>query len=128
MQLIRINDSYKKLKRLHNGALSTMRNPVTPHAFRTVGLHKSALSLLALAVLSAAGWSGVLHAASASDAEGTAASTRTAGLYAFDISQQPLASALNEFSRITGWQVGVSSDLANKWHATPQTLVVPRLP
>ncbi|MCQ3029195.1 TonB-dependent hemoglobin/transferrin/lactoferrin family receptor [Pseudomonas syringae] len=90
-----------------------MRNPVTPHASRTAGLHKSALSLLTLAVLSAAGWSGALHAANASEADATTASTRTAGVYAFDISQQPLATALNEFSRITGWQVGVSSELAN---------------
>lgn len=90
-----------------------MRNPVTPHASRPAGLHKSALSLLTLAVLSAAGWSGTLHAATASEVDTAAAPTRTAGVYAFNITQQPLASALNEFSRVTGWQVGVSSELAN---------------
>lgn len=90
-----------------------MRNPVTPDLLPMAGLQKSALSLLTLAVLCAASGSGAVHAASANEQDTPATSTRTAGLYSFKIAQQPLASALNEFSRITGWQVGVSSQLAN---------------
>jgi hemoglobin/transferrin/lactoferrin receptor protein len=90
-----------------------MRNPATPNASRPAGLQKSALSLLTLAVLSASGWSSALHAATPSEADAPATSTRTAGVYSFNIAQQPLVSALNEFSRVTGWQVGFSSELAN---------------
>lgn len=63
-----------------------------------------ALSLLTVAVLAAG-----LHSASAAAAEQSA---RVAGSYQFSIKQQPLVSALNEFSQATGWQVGMSSDLA----------------
>lgn len=79
--------------------------PLTAHT----GLQKFALSLLTLAVLTGATWSGTVHAATASDTS----TARAAGTYSFAIAQQPLASALNEFSRITGWQVGMTSDLAN---------------
>ncbi|SHM77732.1 hemoglobin/transferrin/lactoferrin receptor protein [Pseudomonas asturiensis] len=64
------------------------------------------LSLLTLAVLSAG-----LPMTSASAADENAHPTRAAGTYAFSIERQPLVSALNAFSRVTGWQVGVSSDL-----------------
>ncbi|TDV69892.1 TonB-dependent receptor [Pseudomonas sp. LP_7_YM] len=50
-----------------------------------------------------------LHSAPAAATESLA---RVAGNYPFSIKQQPLVSALNEFSQATGWQVGMSSDLA----------------
>ncbi|UZA70653.1 TonB-dependent receptor [Pseudomonas viridiflava] len=64
------------------------------------------LSLLTLAVLGAG-----LPMTSASAANTHAQPTRAVGTYTFAIERQPLVSALNEFSRVTGWQVGVSSDL-----------------
>jgi hemoglobin/transferrin/lactoferrin receptor protein len=70
--------------------------------------HRSrfAPSLLAIAVL--AGGVQILPAQAAQD---EAQLARPAGTYAFSIPRQPLVSALNEFSRVTGWQVGVSSQL-----------------
>ncbi|MCQ9469905.1 TonB-dependent hemoglobin/transferrin/lactoferrin family receptor [Pseudomonas alliivorans] len=65
------------------------------------------LSLLTLAVLGTS-----LPVTSADAANADAQPTRASGTYAFSIERQPLVSALNEFSRVTGWQVGVSSDLA----------------
>ncbi|WP_440093185.1 TonB-dependent receptor [Pseudomonas syringae] len=65
------------------------------------------LSLLTVAVLGAS-----LQAIPAHAAAETNRSVRPAGTYSFSIGQQSLVSALNEFSRITGWQVGVSSELA----------------
>lgn len=61
------------------------------------------LSLLTCAMLAG------LHSTPTAAAEPLA---RVAGSYPFSIKQQPLASALNEFSQTTGWQVGMSSDLA----------------
>ena len=63
-----------------------------------------ALSLLTVAVFAAG-----LHSAPIMAAEQAA---RVAGSYPFAIKQQPLVSALNEFSKVTGWQIGMSSDLA----------------
>lgn len=80
-----------------NSATST---PCTPRPSRSF-----ALSLLTVAVFCAG-----LHAAPVSAADQSA---RVAGSYAFSIKQQQLVSALNEFSKITGWQVGMSADLAN---------------
>ncbi|WP_024645609.1 TonB-dependent receptor [Pseudomonas syringae] len=65
------------------------------------------LSLLTIAILGSG-----LQALPANASSENAPSARPAGTYRFSISQQPLVSALNEFSRITGWQVGVSSELA----------------
>ncbi|KPW79942.1 TonB-dependent hemoglobin/transferrin/lactoferrin receptor:TonB-dependent heme/hemoglobin receptor [Pseudomonas cannabina] len=65
------------------------------------------LSLLTLAVLGAG-----LQALPAHASSENVASPRPAGTYTFSISQQPLVSALNEFSRVTGWQVGMSAELA----------------
>ncbi|MCQ9423775.1 TonB-dependent hemoglobin/transferrin/lactoferrin family receptor [Pseudomonas sp. LJDD11] len=65
-----------------------------------------ALSLLSVAMLSAG-----LPAMSVLAAETAPASQRSAGQYSFNIAQQPLVAALNEFSRITGWQVGAPSEL-----------------
>ncbi|EGH42445.1 TonB-dependent hemoglobin/transferrin/lactoferrin receptor:TonB-dependent heme/hemoglobin receptor, partial [Pseudomonas syringae pv. pisi str. 1704B] len=65
------------------------------------------LSLLTIAVLGAS-----LQVANASAASESTHAARPAGTYPFSISQQPLVSALNEFSRVTGWQVGMSAGLA----------------
>jgi hemoglobin/transferrin/lactoferrin receptor protein len=82
-----------------------MPSTFTPHsanAARTAS--RFSLSLLTAAVLGAS-----LHSVPAISAEQPA---RVAGTYSFSIRQQPLVSALNEFSKVTGWQVGLSSDLA----------------
>ncbi|WP_217988872.1 STN domain-containing protein, partial [Sphingobium sp. D43FB] len=51
-------------------------------------------------------------AATPSQTSSAETASRSSGTYTFAIEQQPLAAALNEFSRITGWQVGLSSSLA----------------
>jgi hemoglobin/transferrin/lactoferrin receptor protein len=76
--------------------------PATPDSPRTT--RHFTLSLLTVAVFAAG-----LHSAPTAAAEQPA---RVAGSYPFSINQQPLVSALNEFSKITGWQVGMASDLA----------------
>ena len=76
--------------------------PATPESPRTT--RQFTLSLLTVAVFAAG-----LHSAPIAAAEQPA---RVAGSYSFSINQQPLVSALNEFSKITGWQVGMASDLA----------------
>ena len=64
----------------------------------------ASISLLALSIGLAS-----LPATSALAAE---ASQTQAG-YSFDIARQPLPQALNAFSAVTGWQVGVAGDLAD---------------
>ena len=73
----------------------------------TGGLHQCTLSLLTVAMLLA----GVqaVPAMAATDAPST---NRSVGNYKFAISQQPLASALNDFIAVTGWQVGLPAELA----------------
>ena len=63
------------------------------------------LSLLTAAILMAG--SAPLLAATADGQQ-----TRNIGDYAFAIPQQSLVSALNAFTAVTGWQVGVSAELA----------------
>ena len=63
------------------------------------------LSLLTAAILMAG--SAPLLAATAAGQP-----TRTMGDYAFAIPQQSLVSALNAFTSVTGWQVGLSAELA----------------
>ncbi|MBD9440910.1 TonB-dependent receptor [Pseudomonas sp. PDM04] len=63
------------------------------------------LSLLTAAILMAG--SAPLLAATA-----TEQTPRNMGDYSFAIAQQPLVSALNAFTTVTGWQVGFSADLA----------------
>ena len=63
------------------------------------------LSLLTAAILMAG-------AAPLMAANATEPTTRNMGDYPFAISQQPLVSALNAFTAVTGWQVGLSADLA----------------
>ena len=63
------------------------------------------LSLLTAAILMAG--AAPLMAATAPEQ-----STHKMGDYSFAIPQQSLVSALNAFTAVTGWQVGVSSELA----------------
>lgn len=65
-----------------------------------------ALSLLTAALLMA----GTAPAALAATQAQTPA--RTMGEYRFSIAQQPLVSALNAFTAVTGWQVGLPAELA----------------
>ncbi|MEJ5865749.1 TonB-dependent receptor [Pseudomonas farsensis] len=65
------------------------------------------LSLLTLALLASA--AGSLPAAAAEPAQ---ANSPRMGDYRFAIAQQPLVSAVNAFSAVTGWQVGFSAELA----------------
>ncbi|WP_434677870.1 TonB-dependent hemoglobin/transferrin/lactoferrin family receptor [Pseudomonas sp. R1-18] len=75
---------------------------IADHPYRS----RFAPSLLAIAVLA-----GLVQALPAQAAQDGTQLSRPAGTYPFSIPRQPLVSALNEFSRITGWQVGVSSQL-----------------
>ncbi|MDR9753544.1 TonB-dependent receptor [Pseudomonas sp. SZMC_28357] len=63
------------------------------------------LSLLTAAILTAG--TAPLMAATA-----TEPTPRNMGDYQFAIARQPLVSALNAFTAVTGWQVGMSADLA----------------
>jgi len=91
--------------------MSSTFTPATGFAApATAGLQSFTLSVLTLAVLAA---SPMAFAATPSQTSSAATASRSSGTYAFAIEQQPLAAALNEFSRITGWQVGLSSALAN---------------
>ena len=63
------------------------------------------LSLMTIAVLTAG-----LHSTPLAATEHP---KHVTGNYSFAIEQQPLASAINAFSAITGWQVGMSAALAN---------------
>ncbi|WP_459207962.1 TonB-dependent receptor [Pseudomonas sp. MLB6B] len=65
------------------------------------------LSLLTLAMLA-----GGLTSLPALAADIAQASSQHAGGYRFAIEQQPLVSALNAFTAVTGWQVGFSAELA----------------
>jgi hemoglobin/transferrin/lactoferrin receptor protein len=66
------------------------------------------LSLLTLALLASGACS--LPALAAEPAQ---ASSPRMGDYRFSIAQQPLVEAINAFSKVTGWQVGFSAELAN---------------
>ncbi|MGE7993584.1 TonB-dependent receptor [Pseudomonas sp. NPDC089554] len=65
------------------------------------------LSLLTLALLAIGSFS--LPALAAEPAQ---ASSPRMGDYRFAIAQQPLVSAINAFTEVTGWQVGFSAELA----------------
>ena len=75
---------------------------------RTGGLHHCTLSLLTVAMLLAG-----VQAVPAMAATDASTTHRSVGSYKFAISQQPLASALNDFSAVTGWQVGLPAELAH---------------
>jgi len=66
------------------------------------------LSLLTLALLASGACS--LPALAAEPAQ---ASSPRMGDYRFSIAQQPLVEAINAFSKVTGWQVGFSAELAD---------------
>ncbi|HDS1735057.1 MULTISPECIES: TonB-dependent receptor [Pseudomonas] len=66
------------------------------------------LSLLSLALLASGACS--LPALAVEPAQ---ASSPRMGDYRFAIAQQPLVSAINAFSEVTGWQVGFNADVAN---------------
>lgn len=74
---------------------------------RTPGLQRCTLSLLTLAMFASGACS--LPALAAEPAQ---ASASRMGDYRFAINQQPLVSALNAFTAVTGWQVGLSAELA----------------
>ncbi|WP_095078521.1 TonB-dependent receptor [Pseudomonas sp. Irchel s3h17] len=65
------------------------------------------LSLLTAAILLAGAQAAPVMAATA-----TQQPSRNMGDYTFAIAQQPLVSALNAFTVVTGWQVGLSAELA----------------
>ncbi|MBJ9976120.1 TonB-dependent hemoglobin/transferrin/lactoferrin family receptor [Pseudomonas sp. S75] len=65
------------------------------------------LSLLTLALLASG-----IDCLPALAVEPTQASSPRGGDYHFAIDQQPLVSAINAFSQVTGWQVGFSAELA----------------
>lgn len=69
-------------------------------------LSTASLSLLALSITCAS-----LPLAQAADSS-PALQQQSQGGYQFAIERQPLASALNSFSEITGWQVGLPAQLA----------------
>ncbi|MBP2260727.1 hemoglobin/transferrin/lactoferrin receptor protein [Pseudomonas hunanensis] len=66
------------------------------------------MSLLSLALLASGACS--LPALAVEPAQ---ASSPRMGDYRFAIAQQPLVSAINAFSEVTGWQVGFNADVAN---------------
>ena len=78
---------------------------MSPRLTRQAPSPSRVLSLLTAAILMAG--TAPLMAANA-----TEQSTRKMGDYSFAIPQQSLVSALNAFTAVTGWQVGVSSELA----------------
>src|SRR5450830_405141 len=73
---------------------------------RTNGLQQCTLSLLTAAILLAGA-----HATPVLAAGSAEQPARSLGNYSFSIAQQPLVSALNAFTSITGWQVGLPAEL-----------------
>lgn len=69
-------------------------------------LQHCTLSLLTAAILLAG-----THAAPVVAAQTSGSSSQRMGNYNFAIAQQPLVSALNAFSTVTGWQVGLPAEL-----------------
>ena len=87
--------------------MPTRFNSRTSSNARKGGLQQCTLSLLTAAMLLAG-----VQAAPVLAATDEQPATRSVGNYKFAISQQPLASALNDFSAVTGWQVGLPAELA----------------
>jgi len=69
-------------------------------------LQNCTLSLLTAAILLAGAQATPVMAADAS-----ASSSQRMGNYNFAIAEQPLVSALNAFTAVTGWQVGLPAEL-----------------
>lgn len=78
-----------------------------PSSFSASMGQRCSLSLLTLALLASGACS--LPALAAEPAQ---ASSPRMGNYRFAIAQQPLVEAINAFTRVTGWQVGFSAELA----------------
>ena len=78
---------------------------MSSHLTRQPSSPSRVLSLLTAAILMAG--SAQLYAASAAEQP-----TRNMGDYAFAIPQQSLVSALNAFTAVTGWQIGLPAELA----------------
>ncbi|WP_339543578.1 TonB-dependent receptor [Pseudomonas sp. RA_35y_Pfl2_P32] len=70
-------------------------------------VHNCTLSLLTAAMLLAGTQAAPVMAATPAQQP-----SRTLGDYSFAIAQQPLVSALNAFTAVTGWQVGLPAELA----------------
>ena len=87
--------------------MTTRFNSRSTSNARTGGLQQCTLSLLTVAVLLAG-----VQAVPAIAATDTPPASSSVGNYKFAISQQPLASALNDFTAVTGWQVGLPAELA----------------
>lgn len=79
-----------------------------PNRPSTLPRRTGQLSLLTLALLATGTFS--LPALAAEPAQ---ASSPRMGDYRFSIAQQPLVEAINAFSKVTGWQVGFSAELAD---------------
>ena len=88
--------------------MPTRFNSRSSSSVRTSGLHQCTLSLLTVAMLLAG-----VQAVPAMAATEVQPANRSVGNYTFSISQQPLAAALNDFSAVTGWQVGLPAELAH---------------
>ncbi|MBF8747446.1 TonB-dependent receptor [Pseudomonas monteilii] len=89
--------------------MSTGQNrPSTLPRRRNGQLPLLSLSLLNLALLASGTYS-----LPALAAESSQVSSPRTGDYRFEIAQQPLVSAINAFSQVTGWQVGFSAELAD---------------
>lgn len=84
---------------------------MTIHSRRPLSrrLSTASLSLLALAI-SCASLPSSAHAAD--EGQGAQQQSQASG-YRFAIARQPLVSALNTFSEVTGWQVGLPAELAS---------------
>lgn len=82
--------------------------PLHTRRQRSLRLSSASLSLLALSI-SCASLPMQAHAAE----ESVVAEQRSQSGYRFAIERQPLVSALNAFSEVTGWQIGLPAQLAD---------------
>ena len=87
--------------------MPTCNNRRSSSNVRKGGMQQCTLSLLTVAVLLAGAQA--VPAVAATHAQPV---NRSVGHYTFAISQQPLVSALNQFTAVTGWQVGLPAELA----------------
>ena len=82
--------------------------PLHTRRQRSLRLSSASLSLLALSI-SCASLPSLAHAAD----DAVVAEQQSQSGYRFTIERQPLVSALNAFSDVTGWQIGLSAQLAD---------------
>lgn len=86
--------------------MSSRLNSRSSSSSRQARLQNCTLSLLTAAILLAGAQAAPVMAATA-----TSQPARNMGDYSFAIDQQPLVSALNAFTAVTGWQVGLPAEL-----------------